>query len=264
MSLVPSVLPCLLFCLAPVIAGCNSQMDSIETPVTRQTSAAPAGIYEGSVASGRDNTSREVMSFLDGDNRFITFSEDGAYVASGVYTKQQNTLTLNARHYEAQANGMQTVATFTAVGSFNPEVSLLLSYIASDGDFGTLSTDYRPLRYERRSDLPLLQGTWVVEDEFGTATTSFDISQDGNFFGQDGLDGPRDDTCTYAGRFDLIQQQFNLYRISLTRQCRGDTAPLPTTGLATLLFDPVSGLPTRILSASNSAAIAVVLSLQKS
>lgn len=271
-------------CLSLLITGCGSQMDSIDTPITRPTSAAPAGIYEGTWTSVRDNSSLDVIAFLDGEDRFITFTEDGAFVAAGVYQKQQSNITWRARAYvpspppvidpeidpevdpdaDPVSENTFVVTTLTAEGGFNADTSLLLSYNVSDGDFGTLSAQYKPLRYEKRSDLPLLAGTWVIEDEFGSATTSFDISQDGAIFGQDGLDGPRDDTCSYAGRFSLITQQYNLYRVTLTRQCRGDESPLPTSGLATLVFDPLTGLPIRIQSVSTSTSIAVVLSLEKS
>ena len=152
----------------------------------------------------------------------------GSFVASGLYGTSDRNLNLQARTFTSGSEGV-TVNTLTAQGGFDPEQDILAAYT---GDFGTgtLSLDYRASAYERRSDLPLLEGTWVKQDPFGADIISLAISQSGTIFGR----GPG---CSYSGQVSLIDQPYNLYQVSLAPQCGANTpnpAPPDETGLATL------------------------------
>lgn len=265
--------PALLGVLILLLGACSSQMDDIDTPVVRPPSNAPAGIYEGEQISSRTGARMPVTVLADGDGRMLAYNEDGTVIASGLYQINSRSLSWLARQFrrvieivepeppaEGEAPGepeeveTTVVSTMEAIGSFEPETQLLLNYSTSDDDAGAYNLAYQALRYERRSDLPLLEGVWVVEDAFGAATASFSISQDGQLFGQ------TEDNCNFSGNFALIDLHYNLYRVNLTEQCGASN--LRTTGLATLVV-PRTG-PMRIEIVTVSASTARLLSLVRS
>ncbi len=263
--------PCCKLLAAALVAlsgltACGSQMDSIEKPDTRPVSQAPAGIYEGRLSSTKNSVTQDVVAFLDGDKkRFLVFTKDGKLVAGGLYTATSPSLSWTAKVYRKvttttkdPVTGADVTTTSTAVttlqgqGGFEPEKSIQLTYNASDGDFGSLNLTYSKLRYEQRSNLASLAGTWGVEDEFGLATTRYTISQDGQITGSD------DKTkCTYQGSLTIIDLHYNLYRLSLSELCGNTT--ISTIGLATLNQEPNTTETIQGVAIASDSAVAFLL-----
>lgn len=245
------------------LGGCGSQIDSIDTPDTRPTSPAPAGIYEGEVISTTSGATLDVVAFVDGNRRMLMFTEDGVFIASGVYTANLTNMALSARVFrlvsvtdEEGETAVETeISEMQAPGGFVPEDSIDLSYSESSGgtvrDIGSVALDYLKLQYEQRSDLPLLEGTWGQEDQFGTPVSSYSISQDGRVFGSDNAG------CTYEGEFRLIDLHYNLYRLTMTQNC-GATR-VTGTGMATL--EQTLGAKPRIIGAVATDQAATSFSL---
>lgn len=251
--------------LTVLLTACSSQMDAIEAPVVRPVSTAPAGIYEGEQVSSRSGARLDMTLLADGDGRMLAYSADGTVIASGLYEVNGRSLSWLARLFrriteivepedpgdgtdpgEPEEVESTVVTTMDAIGGFEPEAQLLLNYSTAEGDSGSYSLEYQALRYEQRSDLPLLEGVWVVEDAFGAATASFSINQSGQLFGQTA------ENCNYSGNFALIDLRYNLYRISLTEQC-GNTSTL-TSGLATVLMPRTGARRIEIVTASSASA----------
>jgi hypothetical protein len=213
--------------LALLLGACGSQMDNIDTPDVRPPSQAPAGIYEGTL-SPEAGTPIQVTALVDATRIFL-FDAEGGFIASGLYNTSDRNLNLQARTFERDTTSVLVVRTLTAQGGFDPEENILAAYT---GDFGTgtLTLDYLASAYERRSDLPLLAGTWVKRDAFGSDIVSLTIGQSGAISGSDAR-------CSYSGQVALIDQPYNLYRVSLASQCGAATpspAPPDETGLAML------------------------------
>lgn len=250
------------------LGGCGSQIDSIDTPDTRPTSPAPAGIYEGTLFSAQRNESLDVIAFLDGEqNRVFAFTEDGELVIGGLYQATSPGISWTAKQFRQVTTTVEDeegeevtvpsteITTLQAQGNFDPEVSMQLSYSASsnnpanDPDIGSLVLSYSKLRYEQRSNLAdMLAGEWGIKDEFGFRLSSFTITNDGSVSGTD------EDDCRYQGKFSIIDLKYNLYRLTLTQTC-GNTA-VSGDGLATLNQTP--GQPQTILgvvASTNNAAV---------
>lgn len=229
-----------------LLAGCGSQIDSIDVPVVRPPSPAPAGIYTGTLSSVAGNRTIAVTALVNAE-RIFAFDADGDLIVGGRYETGDRDLNWQARAFERsivppedeeeEPAGQLRILAITAEGGFDPEERILMSYAASvEGssgviDSGNISWSYAESQYERRSDLPLVAGTWVNEDNFGTATASFSIGESGDVFGQDA------DGCNYGGRLSLIDQPYNLYGASLQIQCAGSATPRLESGLATLRRD---------------------------
>lgn len=248
--------------LALALVGCGSQIDSLDDPVVRSESEAPAGIYEGELVFGSRSTSVAVTLLINAGSspRAIAYVGDGSLILTGVYETGERSISWNARSFEeaevedeetGEITTTQVIATASAQGSFDAEGAIQFGFDTSAGDFGTISADYSESRYETRSDLPLLAGTWLREDPFGAAEASFSISQSGDVFGQDV------DDCSYSGSLSLIEQRYNLYRASLNISCDGTTEL--TSGLATLISDSESDTLEIAVSSSTVARLLVLL-----
>ncbi|MGH8447582.1 MAG: hypothetical protein ACREVL_20130, partial [Solimonas sp.] len=225
--------------LLAVAAGCSSQDDNIDTPIVRPVSIAPAGIYAGTWASTRTGVSKAVTVFVDNKSTMMMFDDTGALIASGAYTTVEAARSINwsARVFvpgtetdpdTGETTATTVVTTLTAQGGYAEQASLLLSYAGSDGDSGTISVSYDKTAYETRSDVSLIQGNWGIKDAFGAATISIAINAGGSFFGTDV------NNCNYSGSFTILDQQYNLYAVSVVTQCAGSAANSTTIGLATL------------------------------
>lgn len=247
---------CAAPCLAVVVllGACSSQNDSIPTPLVRPVNPAPAGIYTGEFTSARDGASTTVTCFVDGVDRALLFDETARLIQAGVYEVSNRELSWLARSFASDGADV-SIATLSAQGSFEPQQTLLLAYDASDGDFGVISLSYEEGRYEVRSDLPLLAGTWVVEDEFGAVISSFSISQDGQLFGFDQAG------CNYSGNFSLIDLHYNLYNLSLIEQCGAETSL--EEGLATLLPVAPDQPVAELIGVTSSQSTASLLRLRQ-
>lgn len=231
-----------IFAIVALLAGCGSQIDTIEIPDVRPPSVAPAGIYSGTLTSVASGTTREV-DVLVNDSRLYLYDAEGSVIASGRYSVSDRDLNWQGRAFVQV--GTDTVdpdddevlvRTLNAQGGYDPESAILMSYTATEAgeagviDSGTLAVDYQEAQYERRSDLPLVAGTWIEEDDFGAVTTYFTVSEGGTIFGQS-------PGCSYSGTLALIDQPYNLYSALLSAQCGNDTPnpqPPPASGLATL------------------------------
>lgn len=248
------------------LSACGSQMDNIDSPDTRPVSQAPAGIYEGRFTSTKTGVTEDVVAFLDGDKkRFMAFTEDGKLVAGGLYTATSPNLSWTAKVYRKvttttkdPVSGADVTTTSTEVttlqgqGGFEPEKSIQLTYTTSDNDFGSLTLAYSKVRYEQRSNLASLAGTWGIEDEFGLATTKYTISQDGQITGRD------DKTkCSYQGSLSIIDLHYNLYRLELSELCGNDT--ISSVGLATLNQAPNTTETIQGVVIATDAAVAFLL-----
>lgn len=259
------------------LAACGSQIDTLEDPIVRRESSAPAGIYTGTLTRSESGTRTPVTALLSAE-RFFLFDEEGALIAGGVYETAALNLTWRARSFERfietippaeddedgepQQVERQRVSILTAEGGFDPDESLLLSFsLAAEGtaganDSGTLTLTYSRRQHRRRSDLPLTAGRWSNEDPFGSATATFNIGQGGELFGQDQRG------CSYSGSLSLIDQRFNLYGSSLQVQCPGaSSVALLEAGLATLRLE--DDLSETLTIVSSSTRTATLLQLRK-
>ncbi|MGB1561060.1 MAG: hypothetical protein ACPHN2_06120 [Sinimarinibacterium flocculans] len=252
---------------ALLLTACGSQIDSIDVPVVRPPSPAPAGIYTGTLSSVAAARSIPVTALVNAE-RIFAFDADGDFIAGGRYETGDRDLAWQARAFERsepppaedeeEASEQVRILAITAEGGFDPEERILMSYAASvEGssgvvDSGNISWAYAESQYERRSDLPLVAGTWVNEDDFGTPTASFGISEGGDLFGQDA------DGCNYSGRLSLIDQPYNLYGASLQVQCAGSATARLESGLATLRHD---GDDVTLVIVTTSAANATLFQL---
>lgn len=247
--------------LLVLLAACSSQDDAIDTPIVREESAAPAGIYEGTMTSTATGDVIDVTAFVDSAETFMLFDETGALIASGVYSTVQAARSINwsARIFSAgtttdEDTGDVTpttiITTLTAQGGYDEQSSLLLSYTQSTGDSGTLSLTYDKSAYETRSDVSLVQGTWGVKDAFGSPTTSIVIDAGGGFSGSDEND------CTYTGKFEVVDQHYNLYSVTLSSQC---TVAATDTTSATMTTATTSGLATLKKSTTTTGASTLVI-----
>ncbi|WP_028081471.1 hypothetical protein [Solimonas soli] len=252
-----------------VLAACSSQNDSIDTPDVRPVSVAPAGIYEGTwTAAGGAQTA--VTAFLGkGENteKMMVFDADGARIASGVYTTVEaaRSISWTARVFEPvtttdEDSGTQTtttgVTTLTGQGAYAEEDSVQLSFTRSTGGTGTLALSYDADAYETRSDVSLIQGDWGVLDAYGTATTRLSVDAGGGFSGSNA------DGCTYNGKFVVIAQQYNLYRVTLTTSCPGSSTSVITDGLASLLPAAAGESSPTLVAVANSDKAATLLRLE--
>lgn len=260
------------------LAACGSQDDSIQTPIVRPTSAAPAGIYEGTLA--RASATEDVTALINGDSSFMLFNADGSLIASGAYTKteQGRGLTWTARLYTAviipgevddpdtpvdeSTDPMpgQAITTLLANGSYDEESAINMTFIESKADgtpigSGSLALTYDAAAYESRSDTSLIQGDWGIKDIYGTPTTSVSISEGGQ------LSGGEEDGCFYSGQFSIIDQHYNLYAINLKTQCVGVEDTLTATGLATLKKATPTSAKTTLQIVTGSSKAAVLLQL---
>lgn len=224
------------------LSGCGSQIDTIEIPDVRPPSVAPAGIYSGTLTSVASGTTLEV-DVLVNDSRLYLYDAEGSLIASGRYSLSDRDINWQGRAFIQTGtdtadpdDDAQLVRTFNAQGGYDPETAILMSYTATNAgeagvvDSGTLAVDYQETQYERRSDLPLVAGTWIEEDDFGAVTSFFTVSEGGTIFGQS-------PGCSYSGTLALIDQPYNLYSALLSAQCGNNTPnpqPPPASGLATL------------------------------
>lgn len=264
------------------LGACNSQDDSIPTPVIRPSSVAPAGIYTGTWTSTANGTTTAVTALIDSDDRFMLYNADGSFIASGTYLRAEASrgLSVQARAYtltevvpdedeeeeEAETPTPEepvfetVITTFAAQGTYDEDDRILMTYVSTGNqDEGSLDLRYQKSRYESRSDLILLNGDWGLKDPFGVPTTTIYIDQGGSLSGQDEVG------CLYSGTFSLIDQHYNLYRTQLRSQCpNSNGAPITasTTGLATLVKSTaaVDG-PSELVSISVSSKAAVLLRL---
>lgn len=227
---------------ACLLNACGSQLDNIETPDVRPPSVAPAGIYSGTLSSVASGTTIDVEALVD-DDRLYLFDADGSLIGSGRYTTSDRDINWQGRAFQQvgtdtvdEDDDETVVITFNAQGGFDPEAQILMSYTATNEgesgaiDTGTLDLDYEETQYERRSDLPLVAGTWIEEDDFGAVTSYFTVSESGTIFGQS-------PGCSYSGQLGLLDQPYNLYSALLSPQCGANTPnpqPPPASGLATL------------------------------
>ncbi len=237
--------PCCKLLAAALLAlsgltACGSQMDSIDNPDTRPISPAPAGIYEGRLETTKTGA-RNVTAFLDGDKkRFLLFTDDGELIAGGLYSASKSSISWTAQLYRKETvvvpdpepgepdTTVTTVVTrVQGEGVFDEEVAIDMSLTLDGGGVGSLSLDYKALRYQRRSNLASLAGQWGVENEIGLAPIVYNISQDGQINGRD-----ETTNCTYQGSLAIIDLKYNLYRLALSELCGNTT--LSTIGLATL------------------------------
>lgn len=225
-----------------LLSACGSQLDNIDPPDVRPPSVAPAGIYAGTLTSVASKTTVAVQALVN-DQRLYLFDADGSLIGSGRYTTSDRDINWQGRAFRqlgadtADEDDDRTVTiTLNAQGGFDPEAQILMSYTATaEGqsgviDTGTLNLDYEEAQYERRSDLPLVAGTWIEEDDFGAVTSYFTVSDSGTIFGQS-------PGCSYSGQLALIDQPYNLYSALLSPQCGANTPnpqPPPAAGLATL------------------------------
>lgn len=262
-------------CTVLLIGACGSQDDSIETPIVRPTSAAPAGVYEGTLT--RATGTEVVTAFVNGDSTFMLFNPDGSLIAAGAYTKTQQGrgLIWTARLFTAviipgqvddpdtpedestdPAPG-QAITTLVANGSYDEQSAINMTFDESKPDgtpigSGSLALTYAATAYESRSDISLIGGDWGIKDAFGTPTTSISIDPaSGQYSGSD------ENGCFYSGQFSVIDQHYNLYAVSLKTQCTGVAVTVTTTGLATLKkASPTAANPTlQSVSASSKAAV---------
>lgn len=263
-----------------LLAACSSQDDSIETPIVRPASAAPAGIYEGTLT--RASATENVTAFLNGDSSFTLFNADGSLIAAGAYTKTDKGrgLTWTSRLFTAtiipgkiddpETPGIdestapmpgQVITTLVANGTYDEESSINMAFVESQPDgtpigSGSLALTYDTAAYESRSDISLLGGEWGIKDRFGTPSTSVSIDPaSGQFSGGD------EDGCFYSGSFSVIDQHYNLYAVNMKTQCIGVEVTVATTGLAALKkATPTSATPTlQSVSASSKAAVLLQL-----
>ncbi len=259
------------------LAGCGSQIDSIDTPIVRPTTSAPEGIYTGVGTSRASGQSANVVALINAQ-RIYAFDSAGSLIAGGRYDAGTRSLNWRARAFPFDAQGRPlfnepvdpededevpapVIYTVTANGSFDPDIRILMDFSAGiegrsgEIDSGTLTLNYAKTTYERRSDLPLLAGIWVNEDAFGTATSSFTIGQGGEVFGQQADNG-----CNYSGTVALIDQSRNLYSASLQIQCAGSGASRLESGLATLMRETTGDM---LVIVTTGTATATLLRLNK-
>ncbi|NGY03747.1 hypothetical protein [Solimonas terrae] len=262
-----------------LIAACGSQDDSIETPIVRPTSAAPAGVYEGTLTDSQ--STENVTAFLNGDSTFMLFNADGSLIASGVYAKtdQARGLTWTARLFrEVTIPGTpddpstpadestdpttgQAITSIVAGGTYDEQSAIQMTFTERDAsgaslDSGSLALSYDSVAYESRSDVSLIQGSWGLKDQFGTPTTSISIDAGGTFSGAD------EDGCNYSGAFSVIDQHYNLYAVRLQTQCTGSATTVTTTGLATLKKAVTGSATPSLVSVSASSKLAVLWQLK--
>ena len=258
--------PCCKLLAAALLAlsgltACGSQMDDIKVDDSRDPPLAPAGIYEGRMeSSSGSGLDEDVVAFLDmtkDNERLLVFTKDGELVVGGVPTVIGSTsLSWTARMYrpgtETDEEGEETPITVVTplggLGSFIPGKSLTLNYNTS-ADFGTLMLTYKKARYEQRSNLASLAGTWGVKDEVGLPSSSYTISQDGQINGRDS-----ETACTYQGSLAIIDLHYNLYRLTLSQLCGNTT--VTAYGLATLNQTPDAALTIEgVAMATGSATV---------
>lgn len=242
-----------------LFTACGSQIDTLDDPVIRSTSSAPAGIYQGTLTFGSRSTETPVTVIISGGSnaRMIAYDATGDLIATGLYEAGERSVSWNARLFELTGEGEtaeQSVTTLSAQGTFDVDAQIQLGFDTSNDDFGTVSGIYDNFLYEQRSDLPLLEGTWLNQDPFGATEASFTINQGGQLFGQD-IEG-----CSYSGNFSLIEQRYNLYGVDLSISCAGETAI--TLGLATLI-ETVDGSNDTLEIITSSASLARLLRIYR-
>lgn len=260
---------------AGLLAGCGSQMDSIDDVDVRDPSPLAAGIYPGVLAFS-DRT-RPVTTLIDA-RRIYVFDADGDYIAGGLYTLTSSVLSWNALAFvevavepvppdpdepvDPDAEEPPTTAiekrTIIGAGPVSSKSNFQLTLTSAPGGTGQVSGTYSKAAYERRSDLSLVAGTWGIFDISGQYTTRIEIGQSGELSGTD-----LENDCSYSGRLALIHQFYNLYTVpELKIQCGTTTTTARTElGLATLRLEPDN--KTSLVIVTNGLNSASLLQLQK-
>lgn len=103
-----------------------------------------------------------------------------------------------------------------------------------DQDFGRFVLNYVST-YEEPSELNKLQGIWTFSQASSSGlifTLTLTIDRDGTFFGSN------TDGCVYNGKFNIIDTQFNVYRLLLDTSLCGELDGA-YKGLASLLVDQI-------------------------
>ncbi len=98
------------------------------------------------------------------------------------------------------------VATIT--GKFKEDNKILSHFVTlNGGDTGALNLAYNPI-YDAPSSLDLITGSWVYTDH-DNLTTEINIENEGTLTGHDS------DRCELLGYMDLVNPNYNAYKIKL-------------------------------------------------
>jgi len=206
------------FCLALVTAGCGGSGGS-SAPVTGPgptlppADAAPGGHWFGTVTNDLSTVTEEYIAMVDENGRFRFVSVDSAVQFSGNFTVTVNDLAGDATAFAdvgvVWLDGSPATPA-TLAGTIVERDAMSGTWMTDSGESGSFEFFYDPIFYERASALDLLAGTWTSYDEFLNPAAIFSIGADGSFSGQN------TQGCSSAGRFALVDADFNLYEVQST------------------------------------------------
>lgn len=221
------------------------------TPATDTTATQSAsGIWRGTVTSVIDGTAYDAVGLITESGEVIFFTEDGEQTLGSI-TVDGNEFNANLTSYAplgtlySQNNSGSIAGTASGTVTEKSSLSGNASYSGSVTSKFTFSYDSI---YERNSSLSLVAGTYSDTDGSGY-TETYSIDSLGNISGSDS------NGCQFSGRIQILDSNYNVYRITLTVTNCG-AANDAYSGLATLLDD--NGKKNDTLAASFSGTTYVI------
>ena len=228
--------------------GGGGETATTDTSSDTATQSA-SGIWRGTVTSVIDGNSYESIGLITeaGEVRFIT--DDGEQTLGNV-TVDGSTFNASLTSYAPMGSvftqNNSTILSGTASGTVKEKSSLSGSANYSGSVTSTFTFTYDSI-YERDSSLSVIAGVYSDSDGSGY-TETYSIDSLGNISGSDS------DGCQFSGRIQILNSNFNVYRINLTVTNCGE-ANDTYSGLATLLDENGSTNDTLAVSFSGTTYV---------
>lgn len=165
----------------------------------------PEGLWAGTLTLG--GAAVLVEGFVQGGD-LLVFGPIGNVFLRGPIAVSGNSLTGTATLYEPDNAGIPSAtATASLTGTVSERSNITSSFTASDGVQGSLVLSYST-NFEKDSSLGLITGIW--SRTLGGATRTITIHDNG------ALDGSDTAGCVYNGTVNIIDPNFNTYRMEVT------------------------------------------------
>ena len=209
--------------------GGGSDDNTEDRNVTENDS--PGGIWQGKVTFTDTDETNEAIAFITEAGTLRMLSDDGEQTIGDV-TVTGTSFTASITSYAP--NGMvfdinnSPVLSGTAEGEINERSSLSGTTTVENQVTSTFSFTYDSA-YEQTSSLSAISGRYSDSDETGY-TETYTINDQGVITGSDS------DGCQFSGQVQIINSDFNLYRIEITVTNCGELND-DYAGLAALLDD---------------------------
>lgn len=245
----------LLLSLAVLAAsGCTSQIDTIDVPDLTSPGDVAAGVYNGRTSFQTGLGEVPSTALIDPDGRAMVVGDAAEFLASGLYTVSGRGINAQLRFHTPNLRDEDGLPPPTAagdlIGTYAPQTDFTGTFVRDDGVNGSVNFTYN-VQSETLADLADLTGVWTQSDAFGDASVRLTFDNSGQFNGTDAQG------CNLTNaRAAVIDRRYNLYRLTFSRNCVGESTPQTLTGLMTVIDVTAAGrtLTQMVFAASNAGS----------